>query len=97
MNKIDLNSASQAEMARVRRAEEAPQTAQTAQTGGATASPDKVTVSGRASEAGRIAARVAELPDVRQERVEQLRLQVLSGDYDPPAADIADAILRDEG
>ena len=65
---------------------------------GATSPTDaaKVSVSDRAAEIGRLAGRVAELPEVRQERVEALRSRVESGSYKPSAEDIAAAILKDE-
>lgn len=99
MNKIDLNTACQAETARVRRGDEAQQSGQTEKAGTtARVRPrDTVTVSGRASEASRITSLASELPDIRAERVAELRQRVESGQYNPPAADIAGAILRDEG
>ncbi len=57
---------------------------------------DSITVSNRAEEVGRLVAKVAELSDLRQERIEPLRQQIASGTYSVPASDIADAILKDE-
>lgn len=57
---------------------------------------DSINVSGRATAVGELTARVEQLPEVRQERIEQLRTLVQSGDYHPAAADIADAMLKEE-
>jgi flagellar biosynthesis anti-sigma factor FlgM len=57
---------------------------------------DSISVSERATALGELAAKAEQLPDIRQERIEQLRTLVQSGDYHPAAADIADAMLKDE-
>jgi flagellar biosynthesis anti-sigma factor FlgM len=56
---------------------------------------DEIRVSPRAAQLGKLTERVLQAPDVRAERVEQLRAQVQSGSYNPPAAAIADAMLKD--
>jgi flagellar biosynthesis anti-sigma factor FlgM len=56
---------------------------------------DSISVSDRAAEIGELAARVKDIPGIRQERVTQFLAQVQAGEYHPPAADVADAILRD--
>jgi flagellar biosynthesis anti-sigma factor FlgM len=53
-------------------------------------------VSERATEVRRLVERVLELPDVRQERVEALRARIASGDFNPSAEEIADAVIKDE-
>ena len=57
---------------------------------------DSISVSERATALGGLAAKAEQLPDIRQERIEQLRTRVQSGDYHPAATDIADAMLKDE-
>jgi flagellar biosynthesis anti-sigma factor FlgM len=57
---------------------------------------DSISVSDQAAAIGELTAKVEQLPDVRQERVDQLRILVQKGDYNPPASDIADALLKDE-
>ena len=101
MEKINLGGANHAEQARIQRSNETERTAETEQpaaAGGASpaAEPDKVAVSDRASTVARLVSRAAEMPEVRQERVEALRKLVESGDYNPSADSIADAILKNE-
>jgi flagellar biosynthesis anti-sigma factor FlgM len=57
---------------------------------------DQVYISPQAETIARLVARVREMPDIRQERVESLRAIATSGAYHPSAADIADAIIGDE-
>ena len=56
---------------------------------------DSIRVSDRASVIGELTAKVEQLPDLREERIEKLRTLVQAGDYRPAATDIADAILND--
>lgn len=56
---------------------------------------DKLDISSRASEVGRLVDQVKALPDVRGQRVEALREQVAAGTYNPSADEIAAAILDD--
>lgn len=58
---------------------------------------DQVLISPQAETVARLVARVRELPDLRRERVESLRAIATSGAYHPSAADIADAIIGEEG
>jgi flagellar biosynthesis anti-sigma factor FlgM len=60
------------------------------------AGEDRVDLSGRAAEVGKLVAHVKELPDVRQEKVANVRAQVASGHFDPTGTEIADAIIKDE-
>jgi len=46
------------------------------------------------SPASRIAAEAAQLPEVRQERVDALHQQIASGSYQVGAQNVADALLR---
>jgi negative regulator of flagellin synthesis FlgM len=57
---------------------------------------DVISVSDEAAAIGRLAERAAQLPEIRQEKVDRLREQIRAGAYRPTAQEIADAILRDE-
>ncbi len=57
---------------------------------------DVIKVSDRATAIRSLVEQVSQLPDVRTERVEQLRLRVQSGTYHPEADVIADALLKGE-
>jgi negative regulator of flagellin synthesis FlgM len=58
---------------------------------------DSIRVSERASTLGELTAKAEQLPEIRQERIDQLRTQIQSGEYRPSSEEIADAILKDEG
>ena len=57
---------------------------------------DKLDLSNRGSEVNTFIDKLKELPDVRQDKVNSLREQIASGNYNPSSAEIADAILKDE-
>jgi len=86
---------------RLRRAEThtdaKPAQASTSNAGSAYApAKDEIRVSSRAHQIAKLTERALQVPDVRTERVERLREQVLSSSYNPPAAAIADAIFKHE-
>ena len=58
--------------------------------------PDTVYISAQAETMAQLVARVKQLPDIRQERVDSLRAMATSGGFHHSADDLADAILRDE-
>ena len=60
------------------------------------ADKDKVELSGKGAEFGKLIDQVKQLPDVRQDRVNEIKQKIASGNYQPAAEDIADAILKDE-
>jgi flagellar biosynthesis anti-sigma factor FlgM len=62
----------------------------------AKAGSDTVYISAKAETIAKLTAQVAALPEVRQERVDSLRLNATSGASHHSAADIADAIIRAE-
>jgi flagellar biosynthesis anti-sigma factor FlgM len=64
-------------------------------TTGALTPSDSIQVSSRATEIGELTAKVEQLPEIRADRVAELRALVQSGNYDPPAAEIAEAMLKD--
>lgn len=57
---------------------------------------DQVDVSAVGKEIGQLVERAKQLPDIRHERVNQLRELVQSGRYEVSSKEIAAAILRDE-
>jgi negative regulator of flagellin synthesis FlgM len=57
---------------------------------------DVIKVSDRATAIRNLVERVSQLPEVRSERVEQLRTQVQSGTYHPDVGALADALLKGE-
>ncbi len=59
-------------------------------------SEDKLDISSRASEVGRLVDQLKAMPDTRQERIDALREQVAAGNYRPTGDSIADAILKDD-
>ncbi len=99
MNPINLNGGGEVEARRAGRSEAerlldggtVPSTA----TPGAQPAADSISVSGRAAEIGEATNKALQLPELREERVAQLRAQVQSGTYHPSAENIADALLKD--
>ncbi len=59
-------------------------------------SEDKLELSPRAAEVGKLVDQVKELPDVRTEKVNELRVQISAGEFQPTSDEIAKAILKDE-
>lgn len=59
-------------------------------------SVDKLEISSRATEVGRLVEQLKAMPDVRQERVDALKQQIKEGKFAPSANEIANAILNDE-
>lgn len=57
---------------------------------------DKLDISSRGAEVGRLIEQLKAMPDVRQERIDELRALVSGGKYDPSSESIADAILKDD-
>lgn len=99
MNRINLNGGGEVEARRTGRLEAerlteggaVPQTT----TAGTKPAADSISVSGRAAEIGELTNKTLQLPEIREERVEQLRTQVQSGNYRPSAENIADALLKE--
>ncbi len=59
-------------------------------------SEDKLDISSRASEVGRLVDQIKAMPDVRAERIAELREKIAAGDYEPTSDDIAAAMLDDK-
>lgn len=58
--------------------------------------PDSIRISHVGARIKALTNAINGLPDVRAERVSELRAQVHTGDYQPPAEEIADRILKDK-
>ena len=57
---------------------------------------DKVNLSNVALETGKLVEQIKELPNIRQDRVDELQQQITAGNFQPSSENIADAILKDE-
>ena len=100
MNPINLNHPADVDAVRRQQRAETQTAAEARRTSSAEAPArperqDTLRVSDRAAIVSRLVEQTNALPDVRRERVEALRSQVAKGEYNPPAADIAAAILRE--
>jgi flagellar biosynthesis anti-sigma factor FlgM len=100
MSSVNLNGTPETDLTRVaERAETNRVTDPSATLPSANASApppaDTITVSEHAAKVRQLAAKIEELPEVRQERVEHLRKQVQSGAYHPSAEEIAEALIKD--
>lgn len=100
MNPINLNQSADVDAVRRQQRAETQTAAEARRSSPAevTAKPDRqdtLRVSDRAAIVSRLVEETNALPDVRRERVEALRNQVAQGEYNPPAADIAAALLRE--
>ncbi len=57
---------------------------------------DKLELSPKASEFGKLIEQVKQFPDVREGKVEDLKIQIAAGEYNPSSEEIAAAIMKDE-
>lgn len=57
---------------------------------------DKLELSERAGEIGKMVDQIRHLPDVREAKVSELREQIAAGEFNPTGEQIADALLKDE-
>jgi flagellar biosynthesis anti-sigma factor FlgM len=57
---------------------------------------DTVQLSGKHSEIKQLSAQVANVPDVRTDRVAPLQAKVQSGEYHPDSQKVADAMLTEQ-
>ena len=56
--------------------------------------PDRAELSELAKDIARVQKVLAELPDVRSEKVEEIAAKIAAGTYKPKADDIAEMIIR---
>lgn len=97
MKQVDLNAISSLQTNKSGRADcSRPSTINSTKTTVAQPKSDQVEVSSLGREIGELVDKAKGLSDIRQERVEQLRQMVQSGQYFVSSQTIADAILRDE-
>ncbi len=57
---------------------------------------DKLELSTKASEVGKLVDQVKQFPDIREAKVSDLQVQIAAGEYNPSSEEIAAAILKDE-
>ncbi|MEZ5425373.1 MAG: flagellar biosynthesis anti-sigma factor FlgM [Pyrinomonadaceae bacterium] len=57
---------------------------------------DKLEISGRVAEVGKLVDQIKELPDVRKEKVIEFREKITGDFYHPRNEEVAEAILKDE-
>jgi flagellar biosynthesis anti-sigma factor FlgM len=70
-----------------------PKASQAPDAGGRTGAADEVVLSKEAQDVLALKEKMVKLPDVRQQRVDELRDLVARGGYRPAARDVADKIL----
>jgi|GEM_PF-647732 flagellar biosynthesis anti-sigma factor FlgM len=61
-----------------------------------TAGEDTVSLSGKHGDVQRLTAAVAQVPEVRAERIAALQSKVQSGNYKPDSEKIADAVISEQ-
>lgn len=71
-----------------------PKASQAPDAGGRTGATDEVVLSKEAQDVLALKEKMLKLPEVRQERVEQLRELIARGGYRPDAKDVAAKILQ---
>jgi negative regulator of flagellin synthesis FlgM len=99
MKQVDLNAISSAQTRQTQRTNTVRPsgTGSTANASSAAKTvSDQVNVSSTGKEIGQLVERAKSLPAIRQERVDELRALIESGQYDVSSQTIAAAILRDE-
>ena len=97
MKQLDLNAINSAQTHQAQR----PESVRSSNINSTTANApqrraDQVDVSSVGKEIGQLVERAKKLPEIRQERVDELRELVHSGRYEVSSKEIATAILRDE-
>lgn len=100
MGKININKTTDIEAIRATRQNDLYQVNKTKTSSVETKSSvngDKLEFSKRASEVGKLVDTIKSFPDVRTEKVNDLRVQISAGEYKPTSDEIANAILIDEG
>jgi anti-sigma28 factor (negative regulator of flagellin synthesis) len=100
MNPIHLNGnlsgAQEADSTRAARRTDAGREAESnpSAAGNTSANADALNLSERGAKVAQLVSRIAEMPDVRSERVELLSRMIGADAYRPSAREIADALLR---
>jgi negative regulator of flagellin synthesis FlgM len=57
---------------------------------------DKIELSHKGAKVSQMVDQIKQMPDVRQDRVDELKQKIASGEYGPSSDKIAAAILKDE-
>ena len=101
MSKVNLNGPIEGDLSRVPRntgnEQIRPESeSSTATTANSRPTSDQVNLSDRGATVRKLIDQSAQLPDVRQDRIDSLNSQIESGSYKPSATDIADAIIKDQ-
>jgi flagellar biosynthesis anti-sigma factor FlgM len=101
MSKVNLNGPVEGDLTRVQRNTGNEQIRPESESSTATPvnsrlNSDQVNLSDRGATVRRLIDQSAQLPDVRQDRIDSLNSQIESGSYKPSATDIADAIIKDQ-
>jgi flagellar biosynthesis anti-sigma factor FlgM len=96
MKLVNLNGLNSTQPARFQQPEPGRTKEGSAPVQGPFRNPDQVSISGRAGDAARFIAHIGDLADVRQNRIDSLRADIQSQQYQVSSSDIADAIIRDE-
>jgi negative regulator of flagellin synthesis FlgM len=99
MSKININKGNDLEAIRAARQTDIYQVAKNSSQkveNKVAVSEDKLELSERAAEVGKLVDQVKQLPDVRTEKVNDLKVQISAGEYKPTSDEIAKAILKDE-
>jgi anti-sigma28 factor (negative regulator of flagellin synthesis) len=98
MNPIHLNGnlsgPPETDSARAARRADAGREADSHPAGSASANTDALLLSERGAKVAQLMNRIAQMPDVRSERVELLSRMIGADAYRPSAREIADALLR---
>lgn len=100
MNKINSNKTIETDLIRLSRQAETnsagPAKSDSVKSGTVTGQGDKLNFSKRASEVSKLVDGLKNLPDVRSEKINELKQKIANGEYRPSSTEIADAILKEE-
>jgi flagellar biosynthesis anti-sigma factor FlgM len=101
MSKVNLNVPTEGDLNRIQRnpgnEQIRPESeSSTATTASSRPTSDQVNLSDRGATIRKLIDQSAQLPDVRQDRIDSLKGQIESGSYKPSATDIAEAIIKDQ-
>jgi flagellar biosynthesis anti-sigma factor FlgM len=92
--KIEVNSPVVTQLATDRAKTQAPNDSPSVGSG---STEDRTTLHSDSSSVQALTSQALQSPEVRQDRVDQLRLAVQGGEYKPDATETASAILESEG
>jgi negative regulator of flagellin synthesis FlgM len=101
MSKVNLNGPIEGDLTRIARntgnEQIRPESeSSTDTTANSRTTSDEVNLSDRGATVRRLIDQSAQLPEVRQDRIDSLKSQIESGSYKPSATDIAEAIIKDQ-